>query len=103
MFTIRILINDNDTPAGKLADVELRFTDGPLAGLKLIGFSVWERRDGQRNVKFPARQNIINGERRRVALLRPVVARRTHGKLRDTILAAYHRETEPRPSDHHVQ
>jgi hypothetical protein len=100
MFTIRILLNDNDTPVGKLADVELRFTDGPLAGLKLIGFSVWERRDGQRNVKFPARQHIINGERRRFALLRPVVDVRAHGKLRDTILAAYHREKEPRPSDH---
>jgi hypothetical protein len=30
-------------------------TDGPLDGLKLIGFSIWERRGGGRNVTFPAR------------------------------------------------
>jgi hypothetical protein len=36
-----------------------------LAGLKLIGFSVWERRgNGGRNVTFPARQYSVNGERR---------------------------------------
>jgi hypothetical protein len=35
------------TPPGKLADVELHFSgNSPLAGLKLIGFSVWERRGG---------------------------------------------------------
>jgi hypothetical protein len=44
------------TPPGKLADAELHFHDGPLAGLKLIGFAVWERRTGSgRNVTFPAR------------------------------------------------
>ena len=31
-------------PPGKLADAELHFTDGPLEGLKLIGFGIWERR-----------------------------------------------------------
>jgi hypothetical protein len=29
---------------GKLADADLHFHDGVLAGLKLIGFSIWERR-----------------------------------------------------------
>lgn len=33
-----------DTPAGKLADAELHFTEGPLAGLRLVGFAVWEAR-----------------------------------------------------------
>jgi hypothetical protein len=37
----------------------------PLAGLKLIGFSIWDRRSGcGRNVTFPARQYSVNGERR---------------------------------------
>ena len=41
--------------------------------LKLIGFSVWERRTGGgRNVTFPARQYSVNGERRSFALLRPI-------------------------------
>jgi hypothetical protein len=45
-----------------------------LAGLRLIGLSIWERRNGaSRNVTFPARQYTVNGERRSFALLRPVV------------------------------
>jgi len=39
-----IKFTSTSTPAGKLADAELHFTDGPLAGLKLVGFGVWERR-----------------------------------------------------------
>ena len=34
--------------AGKLADAEIHFTGGELDGLKLVGFAVWQRRDGQR-------------------------------------------------------
>ena len=45
-MTIKILPNDHTNPPGKLADAELHFTDGPLAGLKLIGFGIWERRSG---------------------------------------------------------
>ena len=45
-MTVKILANDRGNPAGKLADAELHFTDGPLAGLKLIGFGIWERRGG---------------------------------------------------------
>jgi hypothetical protein len=61
----------------------------PLAGLKLIGFSVWERRGGGRNVTFPARQYSINGERRSFALLRPVGDLTASDGVRDAILAAY--------------
>ena len=57
----------------ELADAELHFHGGPLAGLKLIGFAVWERRSGGgRNVTFPARQYSVNGERRSFALLRSI-------------------------------
>jgi len=56
-MTIKIIPNDKGNPQGKLADVELHFTSGPLEGLKLIGFGVWERRaSAGRNVTFPARQ-----------------------------------------------
>ena len=70
-MTVKIIPNDKGNPPGKLADVELHFTSGPLEGLKLIGFAVWERRGGGRNVTFPARQYSVNGERRSFALLRP--------------------------------
>lgn len=72
MIVVKIEPNDKGNPPGKLADAELHFTDGPLSGLKLIGFAVWERRTGGgRNVTFPARQYSVNGERRSFALLRP--------------------------------
>ena len=71
-LTVKIIANDKGNPPGKLADAELHFGDGVLAGLKLIGFAVWERRTGGgRNVTFPARQYSVNGERRSFALLRP--------------------------------
>jgi hypothetical protein len=77
------------TPPGQLAAAELHFTDSdPLAGLKLIGFGIWERRTGGRNVTFPARSYAVNGERRTFALLRPL-ADSTTNALRDQILAAY--------------
>ncbi|MGE4054748.1 MAG: hypothetical protein AB7F99_08115 [Vicinamibacterales bacterium] len=38
--TVKITANDKGNPAGKLADAELHFADGPLAGLKLIGFAI---------------------------------------------------------------
>ena len=73
--TVKFVVNEKGNPPGKLADAELHFNDGALAGLKLIGFGVWERRSGGgRNVTFPARQYSVNGERRSFALLRPILA-----------------------------
>lgn len=89
-MTIKIVRNDKGTPAGKLADAELHFTSGPLEGLKLIGFSVWERKTGTgRNVTFPARQYSMNGERRSYALLRPIGEATSQNQVRDLILQAY--------------
>jgi len=89
-MTIKITPNDKGNPPGKLADAELHFTDGPLDGLKLIGFSIWERRGGSgRNVTFPARQYSVNGERRSFALLRPIVDATSQNKLRELILDAF--------------
>jgi hypothetical protein len=89
-MTVRITPADRG-PAGKLADAELHFTDGPLSGLKLIGFGIWERRTGGgRNVTFPARQYSVNGERRSFALLRPNTSDATAtDQVRDLILRAY--------------
>jgi hypothetical protein len=88
--TVKISPNDKGNPAGKLADAELHFGDGVLDGLKLIGFSIWERRGGNgRNVTFPARQYAVNGERRSFALLRPIVDATAQERVRDLILEAY--------------
>ena len=98
-MTVKITPNDHGNPAGKLADAELHFADGPLAGLKLIGFAIWERRSGAgRNVTFPARQYAVNGERRSFALLRPIVDTAAQARVRDLILESY-AEFEARVSD----
>ena len=91
---VKIFLNKQATPAGKLADAEVIFEGeaGPLSGLKLIGFAVWERRDGGRNVTFPARQYSVNGERRSLALLRPTNGERSAQEaMRTCILDAYAR------------
>jgi hypothetical protein len=89
-MTVIITPNDRGNPPGKLADAELHFSEGPLEGLKLIGFSIWERKTGGgRNVTFPARQYAVNGERRSFALLRPIVDSSGHNKLRELILNAF--------------
>jgi hypothetical protein len=90
IVTIKITPNDKGNPPGKLAEAELHFSEGPLEGLKLLGFAVWERRGGNgRNVTFPARQYSVNGERRSFALLRPIMDVTAQGKLRDLILEAF--------------
>jgi hypothetical protein len=89
-MTVKILPNDKGNPPGKLADAELHFIEGPLAGLKLIGFAIWERRTGTgRNVTFPARQYSVNGERRSFALLRPIAEFDAQEGIRAAILQAY--------------
>ena len=39
--TVKILRNERQRPADKLADAELHFSGEPLDGLKLIGFAIW--------------------------------------------------------------
>ena len=87
---VKITPNEKGNPPGKLAEAELHFTDGTLEGLKLIGFSVWERRTGGgRNVTFPARQYSVNGERRSFSLLRPIADATSQDRVREAILQAY--------------
>lgn len=81
-YTVKIIPNDQRT--NKVADAELHFTDGPLAGLRLIGFAVWETRitdmvpvseavrKNRFKVTFPSRTYRLNGESRSFALLRPI-------------------------------
>lgn len=88
-MTITFIPNTTGSPVGKLADAELHFSGGPLDGLKLIGFAVWESRAGVRNVTFPARQYSVNGERRSFALLRVIADAAAQNRLRDLVLVAY--------------
>ena len=95
VVSVRITPNTEGKPPGKLADAEVIFEAdaGPLTGMKLIGFAVWERRSGAgRNVTFPARQYSVNGERRSFALLRPANGGLSAQEaIRQCILDAYSR------------
>ena len=96
-MTVKITPNDRGNPPGKLADAELHFSEGPLEGLKLIGFSIWERNrggGGGRNVTFPARQYNVNGERRSSSLLRPLSDATQQSRLRELILDAFQEHEE---------
>ncbi|OFW41161.1 MAG: hypothetical protein A3J29_03980 [Acidobacteria bacterium RIFCSPLOWO2_12_FULL_67_14b] len=89
-MVVKIMPNDKGTPTGKLADAEVHFTEGDMEGLRLLGFAVWERRNGVgRNVTFPARTYSVNGERRSFSLLRPVNDPNSQNKVRDLVLLAY--------------
>jgi hypothetical protein len=95
IMTVKIVPNEKGNPPGKLADAELHFSDGVLDGLKLIGFSIWERRSGNgRSDTFP-----VNGERRSFALLRPIADTSAQDQVRDLVLHAYakHKETATQP------
>jgi hypothetical protein len=90
IMVVKFAQNDRGNPPGKLADAELHFCEGTLDGLKLIGFGIWERKNGNgRNVTFPSRQYSVNGERRSFALLRPVVDAAAQERVREFILHAY--------------
>src|SRR2546425_6630594 len=98
VVSVKIIPNETGSPPGKLADAEVIFEAdaGPLSRMKLIGFSVWERRDGGKNVTFPARQYSVNGARRSVALLRPSTEDRSvQDAIRECILDAYSRGEVP--------
>lgn len=89
-MVVRITVTDKNSPPGKLADAELHFNEGALQGLKLLGFGIWDRRNGNgRTVSFPARSYTANGEKRSFSLLRPLGELAAQDRLRQTILQAY--------------
>ena len=98
-ITIKILKHERRTPPGKLADAELHFTGGDLDGLKLVGFAVWQRRDGEgQNVTFPSRQFTVHGERRSFSLLRSITEPGVQDRVRDLVLKVYAEQASP-PSE----
>lgn len=88
--TVKILRTERPTHAGKLADAEIHFAGGELDGLKLIGFAVWQRRNGNGQiVTFPARPFTVHGERRNFALIRAIDDPNAQDRLRELVLQAY--------------
>ena len=94
--TVKILRNERQTPAGKLADAELHFSGAPLDGLKLIGFAIWRRRDGNGcSVTFPARPFNVNGDKTNFALLRAIDDPKAQNQVRELVIRAYAEHEQP--------
>jgi hypothetical protein len=90
---VKILRNEQSKPAGLLADAEIHFLEGELAGLKLVGFAIWERRDGNgRRVTFPGRPLIVHGDKRSFELLRAAGNPSVLNRVRDLLLRAYEQQ-----------
>ena len=70
---VKISPNEKGNPPGKLADAELHFTEGPFAGLKLIGFAIWERRTGAPAATSRSRPGSLLRQRRDAGALRSCV------------------------------
>lgn len=70
---VHYVLNHGGTPASKLADVEIFFDEGLLAGLKLVGCSVWRAKKGEvPTVLVPSRSYATAAGVRYYELLRAV-------------------------------
>jgi hypothetical protein len=69
---VHYVLNHGSTPESKLADVEICFEEGLLAGMKLVGCSVWRAKKGEMpTVLVPSRSYATAGGVRYYELLRP--------------------------------
>jgi hypothetical protein len=53
-----------------VSEAEVHFEEGPLAGMRLLGFGVWKRDEGVMYVTFPSRVTAQGGARLYVDYLR---------------------------------
>lgn len=69
---VHYVLNHGDMPMSKLADVEIHFEEGLLAGLKLVGCSIWRSKKGESpTVLVPSRSYATAGGVRYYELIRP--------------------------------
>ena len=59
-------------PERLVTEAEIHFEDGPLAGMRLVGFSIWRSTEGELYVTFPSRAFGAGTERKYFDYLRAV-------------------------------
>ena len=59
-------------PERLVTEAEIHFEEGPLAGTRLVGFSLWRSAEGEIYVTFPSRAFGAGTERRYFDYLRAV-------------------------------
>jgi hypothetical protein len=81
--TMRVVFVEKSNGPQRLvceAEVVFEAEAGPLAGMKLVGFSLWRTSEGDVFVSLPARPFNAGGERRFFDLLRSVEGDPADGK-----------------------
>ena len=82
-------------PERLVTEAAVHFDDGPLAGAKLVGFSLWRSPEGEVYVTFPSRAFGAGNERRYFDYLRAVDASgETVKRVKAWILEEYRKQTE---------
>ena len=80
-------------PERLVCDAEILFDDGELAGMKLVGFSVWRGAEGDIYVTFPSRAFGTATDRKYFDYLRSIEPGAAGGrKVKDWILEVYRNE-----------
>jgi hypothetical protein len=59
-----VFVERENGPERLVCEAEVNFNEGPLAGLKLVGFSLWRSAEGEIYVTFPSRAFGAGNERR---------------------------------------
>jgi hypothetical protein len=59
-------------PERLVTEAEVHFEDGPLAGMRLVGFCLWKSPEGEVYVTFPSRAFGAGSERRYFDYLRAI-------------------------------
>ncbi|HVO09704.1 MAG TPA: hypothetical protein VMX54_03020 [Vicinamibacteria bacterium] len=69
-----VFVERENAPERLVCEAEIVFESesGPLAGMKLVGFSIWRSPEGEFYVTFPSRAFGAGGERRFFDFLRSV-------------------------------
>lgn len=100
MSATKVLFVEREGGPERLAcEAEVVFGEecGPLAGMKLVGFSLWKSPEGEVYVTFPSRAFGQGGERRFFDYLRSVEGTPAAGKaVKAWILAEFQREHGPK-------
>ena len=57
-----------------MTEAEIHFEEGPLSGMRLLGFCLWRSQEGETYVTFPSRAFGAGAERKYLDYLRAVGA-----------------------------
>lgn len=72
-------VQRDNGPERLVCEAEIIFEEGQLAGMKLVGFSLWRSPEGEVYITFPTRAFGAGSERRFFDFLRPASDEKGNG------------------------